>query len=199
MSDSISAAEVNEVLELVCKDLYGYGSFGGASKDFLAVMKNTVARRLASIEIYRVLMEPVFRYQEEGWETAVTVFQPLRDMTASEVYNWMLHFKCLDVDYDEYEDVALVLDPALRHYWKLYASDMRGRRLFLTPDKDRLFQEGCGSGGPLRLEYVTLPSTPNILPEEVIRTTGYASQTVRETDLVIAWNFPADPVCSWHR
>lgn len=174
--------------------LYCLGSRNG-QKDFEAVLAHDPVRMMLAEESYRLLMEPVFQYKEEGSETDVVVFRPLRDMGLADVYNWLLHFRCLDVDYDEFEDVAFVLDPTKHHYWRIHNSDMAGRRLFLTLDKDRLFQEGLEGGG-FDLEYVTIPKS--LKPKDVIRT-GYTSSVVKKDDLVIAWRFPQDPLRSWHR
>lgn len=163
--------------------------------DLQAVVSHENLRHMLAEEAYRLLMEPVYHFQQEGWKVAVTVFRPLRDMSAMEVYNWMLYFKCLDVDYDEFEDVSLVLDPDKRN-WRILNSTLRDARLFLTPNKDRLFQDGLGGDQRLVLEYVTVPKS--LLPTEVVRA-GYVSSTVRKSDLVIAWDFPDDPVRSWHR
>ena len=165
-------------------------------KDLEAVLAHHSIRNMFAEECYRLLMEPVFSYRQKEQGVDVVVFRPLRDMDSADVYNWMLHFRCLDVDYDEFDDVAYVLDPAKHSCWAVYDSVIRGSRLFLTLDKERLFQEGCANEAPTALEYVTIPKS--LLPGDVTRT-GYTSARVRKEDLVIAWRFPEDPVRLWHQ
>lgn len=180
---AVSSAE-REALDGVYSDLRIYGSLDPEA-DFLAVMEASRGpRRLSVVETQRVLMEPVFRYQE-GEGLAVTVFRPLRDMAAAEIHNWLLRFRCLDPSFD---DLEIILGQKQHRYWRMYDSDLRGKRLYLPVVVDADILEPCS------FEYVTIPD--DIFSS--VNRTGYTSENVRRGELLVTWRFPDDPERPWH-
>jgi hypothetical protein len=171
------------MVKVIGEDLHSDGSLNPLA-DMMAVMNHPV-HFMVSEEIYRLLMEPVFRYSEDGWELELTVFRPLRDMKAADVHNYLLHFHCLD---PHYQDVTLAISQ--HEKWRAYPHQRREARVYIPQVGEPNYDE---MDKPCRFEYVTIPNEGG----EVIRT-GYRGQNIRRTDFVVTWSFPHDPAKPWH-
>jgi hypothetical protein len=176
----------DSALERIYQDLLSLGSLNPEAD--LAAIATGPGHNLASLESYRTLMEPVFRYQV-GKGLPVTVFRPIRTMEACEIHNWLIQFKCYD---PRFEDVAYVLDPTKRDHWRIFDSGLRFKRLYFPVVLDN---ENMVEGKPCQFEYVTIPA--NL--DATIERTGYTSQQIQSGELLITHGFPEDPRREFYR